>query len=47
MKKKLNWQVKTNLNKGLNETFEWYLENPQFYMTVKNKKFFNRLGKSR
>lgn len=47
MKKKLNWRAKTNINKGLNATFEWYLENPQFYMTVKNKKFFNRLGKSR
>ena len=26
-----NWKSKTNLEKGLNKTFEWYFNNKKFY----------------
>ena len=43
--KKLKWKPKTNFKKGLKKTFEWYLNNKNYYKTFKKKDIENRLGK--
>ena len=42
--KKLGWKTKIPLNKGLTETFEWYLNNKSFFNSVSKKLYINRLG---
>ena len=42
--KKLGWKAKISLAKGLSETFDWYLNNKDFFMSVSKKLYINRLG---
>ncbi len=44
IQKKMNWKSKTNLERGLNKTFEWYFNNKKFYKQLSKKDILNRLG---
>ena len=37
-------QPKTNINKGLNETFEWYKNNYKYFAKLNKKDILRRLG---
>ncbi len=41
---KLKWKSKVNLEKGLENTFDWYSENMEYYTTLKKKDITKRLG---
>ena len=41
---KLKWRIKINLNDGLSQTFDWYLNNKNFFNSVSKKLYINRLG---
>ena len=43
--KELNWRPKTNFNKGLKLTFEWYKNNKMYYKYLNKKDITQRLGK--
>ncbi len=40
----LNWKPKISLNKGLKDTFNWYLQNINFFTSVSKKFYDKRLG---
>ncbi len=40
----LKWKPKKNFKLGLEETFDWYLENYKFFNYFSKKNFFKRLG---
>ena len=42
--KNLKWKPKTNILNGLIYTFNWYLKNPGYYLTLKKKDIISRLG---
>ena len=42
--KKLKWKSKINLKKGLENTFDWYLNNMKYYTRLKKKDITDRLG---
>ena len=42
--KKLRWKAKISLNKGLSQTFDWYINNKSFFNSVSKKLYINRLG---
>ena len=42
--KNLGWKAKISLNKGLSQTFDWYLNNKIFFSSVSKKLYINRLG---
>ena len=42
--KKLKWKSKVNLKKGLENTFDWYFKNMNYYTTLKKKDITKRLG---
>jgi dTDP-glucose 4,6-dehydratase len=42
--KELKWKPKTNLPNGLNSTFKWYLNNLNYYSSIKIKDASKRLG---
>ena len=42
--KDLKWKSKINLNHGLSGTFDWYLDNINFFKSFSKKLFFKRLG---
>jgi len=44
IKKELKWRSKINLNKGLTNTFQWYLKNMGFFKSVSEKLYDKRLG---
>ena len=44
LKNKLNWKPYININKGLEKTFLWYLENINYYKTLSKKDILNRIG---
>ena len=44
MLNKLKWRIKINLNDGLSQTFDWYLNNKNFFNSVSKKLYINRLG---
>ena len=41
---KLKWKSTIKFEKGLEETFDWYLKNYNFFNFFSKKKFFKRLG---
>ena len=41
---KLKWKPNKNFKKGLEETFDWYINNYEFFNTFSKIKFFKRLG---
>ncbi len=45
IKKELKWKSKIKIEKGLEETFKWYLKNKQFFKTIKKNQITKRLGK--
>ncbi len=42
--KEIKWKPKINLNKGINLTFKWYLNNLQYYSSIKMKEATKRIG---
>jgi dTDP-glucose 4,6-dehydratase len=44
IQKKLGWKSKITFEKGLSETFDWYLNNKDFLNKVSKKLYINRLG---
>ena len=44
MFKQLKWKSKIPLNLGLSQTFNWYLNNKNFFNSVSKKLYINRLG---
>jgi len=42
--KELKWKNKINLNKGLHDTFNWYLNNKKFFLSISKKLYDKRLG---
>ena len=44
IRKKLNWKPLTNLNKGISETIDWYINNKEYFKSISNKKHLGRLG---
>ena len=44
IRKELKWKTKINLNKGLNDTFFWYLNNKKFFLSISKKLYDKRLG---
>ena len=42
--KKLKWKSKITFNKGLLQTFEWYLNNKTFFKKLSKKEFIGRIG---
>ena len=44
IKKKLNWNAKIKINKGLENTFQWYLNNKECFKLLKKIDIIKRLG---
>ena len=44
IKKEINWKPKKNFKKGLEETFDWYLNNYKFFSYFSKRTFFKRIG---
>ena len=44
IKKKLKWHPKTKFAIGIKKTFEWYLENKDYYKSLLKKDIIKRLG---
>ena len=42
--KKLKWRSKTSLKNGLKNTFDWYLNNKNYYTSLKKRDIRKRLG---
>ena len=42
--KKLGWKAKISLEIGLSQTFNWYLNNKNFFKSISKKLYINRLG---
>ena len=42
--KELKWKSKINLNEGLADTYRWYLNNMDFFISVSKKLYDKRLG---
>ena len=42
--KQLKWKPQTNFETGLKQTFEWYLNNLNYYKSLNKKDILNRLG---
>jgi len=42
--KQLKWKAKTNFEKGIKETFIWYLKNNQYYKQISKEDIIKRLG---
>jgi dTDP-glucose 4,6-dehydratase len=42
--KEIKWKPKINLNNGINLTFKWYLNNLQYYSSIKIKEATKRIG---
>ena len=42
--KNLRWKPKINILNGLIKTFDWYLKNPEYYLTLKKRDITARLG---
>ena len=41
---KLGWKPKTSLQEGLIKTFNWYLQNQNYYLKIKKKDILKRIG---
>ncbi len=44
IQKKLGWKTKISLNDGLLQTFNWYINNKNFFKSVSKKLYTKRLG---
>ena len=45
IKNKVKWKHEVNINEGLIKTFNWYLDNKNFFKSIRNKNFIKRIGK--
>ena len=45
IKKKINWVANTKVKKGLENTFQWYLDNKKYFNLINKKDILKRLGK--
>jgi len=45
IKRKIGWKPKVTFTKGLGLTFNWYLQNTEYYKSLSKKDIVNRLGK--
>ena len=43
--KSLKWKPQINIFNGLKKTFDWYLNNPKYYLSLKKRDITTRLGK--
>ena len=41
---KLRWKSKVPIKAGLKQTFDWYINNKNFFNSVSKKLYINRLG---
>ena len=46
IKKELKWKKKTNFNEGIKKTFVWYLNNLEYFKSIKKKDILTRLGQN-
>ncbi len=44
IRKNFNWTPKTNINKGLEISYLWYLQNTNYYKNIKKKYITKRIG---
>ena len=44
IKKELKWKASTEIDVGLKKTFDWYLTNSKFFLSIKKKDITKRLG---
>ena len=44
IKKEMKWKSKIKIEKGLEDTFKWYLNNKKYFKTIKRKHITSRLG---
>tara|TARA_A100001015_G_C15005656_1_gene720533 strand:+ start:1160 stop:2185 length:1026 start_codon:yes stop_codon:yes gene_type:complete len=44
IRKKIDWKPKKSFKTGIEETFDWYIKNQEFFNSFSKKKFFKRLG---
>ena len=44
LKKKIKWKPKVKLLEGLKYTFNWYLENKEYFNSFNKKDFTRRIG---
>ena len=44
IRKEIRWKPKININKGLEKTLDWYLDNQKYYSSLKKKDITRRLG---
>ena len=44
-KNKIGWKPKTNFNKGIRLTLDWYFKNISYYKSLSKKDIIKRLGK--
>ncbi len=44
IKKQLKWNSKININEGITETIQWYLDNKKFFTNISKKLYIKRLG---
>ena len=42
--KELGWKAKISLQLGLDQTFNWYLNNKTYFNKISKKLYINRLG---
>ena len=47
IKRNIGWKPKVNFKKGLELTFNWYLQNTDYYKSLSKKDIINRLGKKK
>jgi dTDP-glucose 4,6-dehydratase len=45
IKKKLGWSPKTNFEKGIKLTLDWYIKNKPYFKSLKKNDIIKRLGK--
>ena len=46
IKKELKWKKKTNFSEGIKKTFIWYLNNLEYFKSIKKKDIITRLGQN-
>ena len=44
IRRELNWRHKTPLSQGLNKTFNWYINNKNFFKLISKKNINKRFG---
>ena len=45
IKKELKWKASTEIDVGLKKTFDWYLTNSKFFLSIKKKRYYKKIRK--